>query len=115
MNHHHEQACSDDLSPLEKLKTFPSDWLTIMDFCDLKGGRDKFSKLTKDEIVQLVSAGEWAIIAAAFNQEKYQLKAARWRLRGLSVDTAIRKVQIDREIGHKIAERKNARPWDEDE
>ena len=37
---------------------------------------------------------------ARFDQDKYQVSAARWLLRGLSVENAIRKVEVDREIGH---------------
>jgi ribonuclease HI len=104
-----------DLSPLEKLKTFPPDRLKFKDFLAVKSGRDQFSKLRKANIVQAIGAEEWAAITAAFDKEKYRLSAARWWLRGLPLEAAIRKVQVDREIGHKIAEKRSARQWDDDE
>jgi hypothetical protein len=65
--------------------------------------------------VRALGADEWTTIVGAFDKEKYQLSAARWRLRGLPLETAIRKVQVDREIGHKIAEKRSMREWDEDD
>lgn len=60
-------------------------------------------------------AEEWEKISAAFDKKKYQMSAARWRLRGLPIETAIRKVQVDREVGHNIAEKRSRREWDDDE
>lgn len=42
------------------------------------------------------------------------LSALRWMLRGLSADKAIRKVEVDREIGHEIAARRKVL-FEEDE
>lgn len=110
-NQHH---FPDDLSLLERLKTIPADRLAFKDFIGVKSGRDEFSGMRKAKIIQLLSAEEWGTISAAFEKEKYQLSAGRWRLRGLPIETAIRKVRVDREVGHKVAKRR-MREWDDDE
>lgn len=101
-----------DLSPLDKLKTIPCDRLTLKDFLGVKSGRDEFSRMKGAKVIESLMAEEWELIVAAFDKEKYQLSAARWRLRGLPLATAIRKVEVDREVGHNIAEKRRA-SWED--
>jgi hypothetical protein len=106
----------ENLRPLEKLKGVPPDRLKFKDFVGVKSGRDEFSRLRANKIMQMVGAEEWRKIVVAFDKKKYQLSAARWRLRGLPLETAIRKVEVDREVGHNVAQRRNGSVWeDEDE
>lgn len=102
----------DNRSALERLKTIPLDRLAFKDLLALKSGRDEFSRMKKEKIIQLLDVEEWLKITAAFDKEKYQMSAARWRLRGLPVETAIRKVEVAREVGHRVAEKRNR--WHED-
>jgi hypothetical protein len=66
----------------------------------MKSGRDQFSRLRKPGLIEAVGDDAWTHIASKFEKEKYQLSAARWLLRGLPIEKAIRKVEVDREIGH---------------
>ena len=66
----------------------------------MKSGRDAFSKLNKPKLMEAIGVEAWNQIAAKIDKEKYQLSAARWFLRGLSLETAIRKVEAEREISH---------------
>jgi ribonuclease HI len=103
----------DNLSPLEKLKTIPPDHLSFRDFVGVKSGWDNFSRMGKERIIQLLEADDWEKIGAAFVKKNFQLSAARWRLRGLPVEVAIRKVEVDREIGKTIAVKRQRIEWDD--
>ena len=51
----------------------------------------------------------WPTITKRLNKEKYQLSAARWHLRGLPFETAIRKVETTGTQGHEINFRRQMR------
>jgi len=74
----------------------------------LKSGRDEFSKMKKTDLIDLVGLEKWTQITSRIDKEQYQLTAARWHLRGLSLDTAIRKVEVQRIIGRDFRNRNNA-------
>ena len=74
----------------------------------LKAGRDAFSKMPKREVIEMVGEA-WEKIAKRLDKEKYQLSAARWHLRGLPLETAIRKVEAARAEGHEINFRRKMR------
>lgn len=80
-------------------------------------GRDEFTAMRKAKLFEAVAAQDYERICQAFDKEKYQLSALRWLLRGLSMDKAIRKVEVDREIGHEAAERREVDKmrWDDDD
>jgi hypothetical protein len=80
---------------------------------DLRSGRDKFTNMKKPAVVEAVGVFAWMLITAKFNNQTRQLSAARWYVRGLGLDAAIRKIEVAREIGHEIAERR--RQWEDDE
>ena len=101
----------DNLSPLEKLKTIPADRLAFEDFLKVKSGRDEFSRTKKENLIQLLDTEEWQRIIAAIDQESYRLSAARWRLRGLPLETAIRKVEVDREVGNNVVQNRHRSKW----
>ncbi len=110
-----QQSFPDGLSPLEKLKVIPPARLAFKDFLSVRSGRDEFSRMRKDRIVQLLGPEQWPQVVAVFDKQKYQLAAARWFLRGLPLETAILKVEVEREVGHRIAEKRSRRAWDEDQ
>lgn len=105
-----------DGTPFEKVKSLPLGKLRHEDFAAIKSGRDEFSAMQKPKLIEAVEAQDYENICQALDKEKYQLSALRWMLRGLSVDKAIRKVEVDREIGHEVAERREVARmrWDDD-
>lgn len=68
----------------------------------IKSGRDEFSKMRRSAVIEAVGNEAWGQITAKLDKDKYQVSAARWILRGLSVEKAIRKIQAEREIGNNI-------------
>ncbi len=72
---------------------------SFKDFAALRtGGSDAFSKLTLEAIERHVGPAVVAQIRQALNDPKAQASALRWVLRGLGVQRAIRKVEVDAEI-----------------
>lgn len=69
------------------------------DFKNLKvGGFDHFSKLSEKQLESiLLEAKRKEILGKLRNREDYA-SALKWHLRGLSIDDAIRKANVDREI-----------------
>lgn len=106
-----EATMTDD--PFHRLKTTPTEELTAEDCAAVKSGRDEFSRLSKEAILTMLAEGEWDEIEESFDKDKYRLSTARWRLRGLPLATAIRKVQIEREEGRTIAEKRRGYDWRE--
>jgi len=74
----------------------------------LKAGRDAFSKMPRQEVVEKVGEA-WGTITERLDEEKYQLSAVRWHLRGLPLENAIRKVGAARAQGHEINSRRKMR------
>jgi hypothetical protein len=70
----------------------------------IKSGRDEFSNMRRSAVIEAVGNEAWGQITAKLEKEKYQVSAARWMLRGLPVEKAIRKIQAEREIGNGIHE-----------
>lgn len=106
-----------DGTPFDKLRSMPMEQLGLDDFAAIKSGRDSFSAMRKAKLIAAVAAQDYERICQAFDKEKYQLSALRWLLRGLFVDKAIRKVELDRENGHEISERRAVEQmrWDDDD
>lgn len=73
------------------------------DYANLKTfGRDKYSSMKKEELITQTKEEDFIMINSAFEEEKLVLSALRWRLRGLSVHKAIRKVEVDETIKSNI-------------
>jgi ribonuclease HI len=69
------------------------------DFAALRtGGSDDFSKLTLAAAQEQAGSAAMARISQALADPKAQATALRWALRGLGVQRAIRKVEVDAEI-----------------
>jgi hypothetical protein len=112
------RAVAFDGTPLDKLRSLPLEKLRREDFAAVKSGRDEFSAMRKAKLVEAVATQDYETICTPLEKEKYQLSALRWMLRGLSVEKAIRKVEVDREIGHEIAERRQVAmlaEWEDDD
>jgi hypothetical protein len=74
------------------------------DFVALKSGRDEFSSMKLDALVEAVGAPEVEEIRATFaglgsDQSTIETaKTIRWMLRGLPLKMALRKTEVDREV-----------------
>jgi hypothetical protein len=69
------------------------------DFAGLRtGGIDAFSKIPISTLEERAGSAAVALVKRALDDEKAQATALRWALRGLGVQRAIRKVQVDAEI-----------------
>jgi len=69
------------------------------DYAGLRtGGVDAFSKIPIATLADQAGSAAVALVKAALADEKAQSTALRWALRGLGVNRAIRKVQVDAEI-----------------
>lgn len=81
--------------------------LKFKDFATLKTfGRDKYSNISYNDLVKMVSKETLDILINEFNQEKYIETSLRWILRGLNTDLSIRKVKTDIEITNNKLERR---------
>jgi len=68
------------------------------DYAALKAGRDEWSSVKLQTLLdKLKEKGVATDLPEGFNSTDWA-KACRWCLRGLPYNTAIRKVQVDREI-----------------
>jgi ribonuclease HI len=85
---------------------------TDKELINLKVGRDAFSAMPKQEVIGKVGEA-WETISKRLDKEKYQLSAARWFLRGLPLEAAIRKVEATRAQGHEINFRRRMRYSDD--
>lgn len=73
--------------------------LKFNDFAGLKTyGRDKVSEMKMGDLKDLVSESEMKQIKDAFCDDKSTIKVLRWMKRGLSLNHAVYKVQVDQEI-----------------
>lgn len=61
-------------------------------------GRDEVSKISKKELKNKISPEELSIIKERISYHLDIQNVIRWRLRGLRLDLAIRKVEISKEI-----------------
>jgi hypothetical protein len=76
----------------------PMERLKFADFKSLKCGRDELSRLRLPQLMERLSADEWRAITGEFENASDQSACARWRIRGLALDKAIRKVTTDIEV-----------------
>lgn len=67
------------------------------DFAELKSGSDRWSKMRLPNLIKELG-GQYEDVAASNLEDEQKAKVARWVLRGLPVDMAIRKVRTDLEI-----------------
>jgi hypothetical protein len=67
------------------------------DFAELRSGTDKWSKLRLPALREALGEG-FAPVAESGLDEEHQARMARWALRGLPSDMALRKVKTDMEI-----------------
>lgn len=87
---------------VKEFKCLPSP--RFRDFKNLRvGGKDDFSRLSLKDLASRYPI-EATDISKRFNAEKYQAAALRWVGRGLSVDQAVRKVEVDCEISSNAIE-----------
>jgi hypothetical protein len=70
------------------------------DFMNLKSGRDGYSSLKKNKIVDILENDILNNKEITNLEEKEQLKVYRWVLRGLNIENSIKKVKIDLEVGN---------------
>jgi hypothetical protein len=85
------------------------------DFAALKSGRDAFSSLKLDALKEMMGSTRSAELMAVEADDDSRLKAARWAMRGLSVEDAFHKVKVDLEVaenahGNKHAQSKGLKP-----
>lgn len=73
----------------------PMESLRYEDFRALRPGRDDVSRMRANEVMARISDEDRAAIEEAVREPQYRLSAMRWMLRGLDLDKAIRKAQID--------------------
>jgi len=70
------------------------------DFANLRvGGMDEYSRLPYDQLRVRINPTDVAKIDAATEDQSSRAKIYRWILRGLTVDLAIRKHEVDLQIG----------------
>lgn len=90
------QRCHFD-DPLENVINNPIEVLKFKDFLTLRvGGRDKYSELNLRQLKKRVP--DYKKIVQEFDDGRDLAACLRWVLRGLSIDKAVRKVQIDLEV-----------------
>ena len=80
------------------------------DFAELKSGNDSFSKLKGEALFGQLEPADRQGVAGGGLDEEHQAKAARWILRGLPLDWAMRKVKTDMEITANAEARRGSRP-----
>lgn len=88
---------------IERINGVPMDALKFTDFSELKSGRDQFSGMRLPRLIEQVSQEDWQAIQAEFGHDDDRAMCLRWRLRGLDLDKAIRKVNTDLEIRQNAA------------
>ncbi len=62
------------------------------------GGMDTWSRMSRDSILEKTSQEEWDIVSGVFPDEKQAMSCMKWRCRGLGLQDAVRKVQVDQEV-----------------
>lgn len=67
-------------------------------YVDLHSGRDEYSRLTYDVLIERLAETDTTPIIASDLSQADQASACRWVLRGLPVDMALYKLQVDRKI-----------------
>ena len=77
----------------------------------LKSGRDKFSRLKLEQLEKLVSVDDLSLAQREFANVKLLASCLRWRLRGLQINKAIRKVIRDEEAKKSHRKRSRERAW----
>lgn len=72
----------------------------------LKAGRDTFSTIKQEALEEMIAPEDVSAIHQRFKAAEDQSKALRWILRGLPLEDASLKVEIDNESKTKLVERK---------
>ena len=92
------KKCREAINKFNKIKDSNK---KFKDFVSLKTyGLDKYSRMKINDIFSLVSDYEIEFVKSEFIEEKHILNALRWRLRGLSLSDAVRKVKTDIEVAN---------------
>lgn len=82
-----------------KINSTAMDGLRFKDFLQLKSGRDQFSTYKETELMEALGNAEYQSLLAEFGGSITEAnKAARWILRGLNKDKAVRKIKTDLEV-----------------
>ena len=98
------KKCYDAISRLNKAKP---NKLKFKFFAELKTyGMDRFSRMKKEKLVELLPENEVAYAEQAFEEEKAQLTCLRWMARGLEPELSVRKVKTDLEIQNNMGYRR---------
>src|ERR1700761_2586411 len=97
------------MDKLEYLKNTPETELLDAEFAEYHPGRDDYSKMRLPKLTMLLDAIDYLMIATTFYDEARRAAAARYVLRGLSWDKAIRKVKVDHQISESIHKMKHRR------
>ncbi len=84
------------------------DRIDEIELADLRSGRDQYSKLNLPALSQL-RPHEATEIAEALPLPVEQAAALRWVLRGLTVEKAIAKVNLDRQMVEAIRDKRRAK------
>lgn len=85
---------------IEKLNSMEPDKVRFKHLQRLRSGHDQFSGLKIYEMRNRIDASEIEQIEKAFEYDPVSFGSCmRWRLRGLRIDLAIRKVKADLEVG----------------
>lgn len=82
---------------------------SFKDFLALKSGRDQFSLLRGEALVDVVPVEVREAIASQLNlgeESEFVAKTYRWWLRGLPVSQALRKVRVDAEVAANVTRRR---------
>lgn len=84
------------------------DGAKFKEWMQLKSGRDKFSSLRGDKLMEAVPEEVREAIAQSLTEEEKEelcSKALRWWLRGLRAEYAIKKARIDAEISRNFSDK----------
>ena len=94
-------------SKIKKLNA-QGDGAKFKEWLQLKSGRDKFSSLKGDRLIDAVPSEVTEAITLALTEDEQDLldKCLRWYLRGLKPIYAIKKARVDAEIAANFAKKK---------
>lgn len=88
-------------TPLEIVLAKPAEELNFRDLFLLKSGKDKWSKLS---LAQLEELQRGVKVPDDFD-DKNKASCLKWMMRGLPIDKAIRKVDVDRSVAESAIEK----------
>lgn len=84
------------------------DRIDTLELADRRSGRDEYSKM-KLPALTVLRPLEAATIAAILSAPVEQAAAIRWVLRGLTVERAVAKVELDRTMVESIRNKRRAK------